>query len=122
METSDRLSSLDITAKMSDRAEQNLKSEKYKSLEIPTNAVMSHSPFYNNGLCNESSNSTNYSISSDEINSCNSSDNYLNATTRSSNNKANKLAKRISPPFKQTELENETLSLVDHCQIQGGEY
>ena len=107
---------------MSDRAEQNIKSEKYKSLDIPNNAILSDLSFYNNGLCNESSNSTNLSISSDENNSCNSSDNYLNATTRTSSHNAKDIARRISPPYKQTELENKALSLVDYNQIHGGEY
>ena len=107
---------------MSDRAAQNIKSEKYKSLDVPSNAILSDLPFYNNGLCNESSNSTNHSIPSDESNSCNSSDNYRDANRRNSNHKDKKLARRISPSYKQTELENKDLSSVDHNQIHGGEY
>ncbi len=66
--------------KMADTAAQNIKLEKYKAPDLQNNCVISHLPLRNDNYYNEASHSTNQSISSDEINSYNSSDNNNDAT------------------------------------------
>ena len=108
--------------KMADTAAQNIKLEKCNAPDLQNICVISHLPLRNDNHYNEASHSTNLSISSDEINSYNSSDNCSDATATCFSKKAKRGIRRVSPRCKQLENDSKTLMYIDRNQVQGGKF
>ena len=122
---SDRKSSPDITTKMADALEPIVKSEKYKPSDLQSACGSSVSPLLNN-ISHEEPNTMNRSVSSDEINSCTSSDNCYDATATlatSCSKKVRRVVRRVSPRCKQIDRQdNRTLHYVGQGHFQEGKY
>ena len=117
-------SSTDITNKIAEDHKEIVKFEKCKqsTSQLACGPIVSLS---SKSLCSEESKSMNHPISSDEINSCTSSDNCYDATSSatSCSKKVRRIMRRVSSKCKQMDQqEKRTLPYSDQVQLQGRKY